>query len=722
MIMATHLKTFLKIIAVGSLGLFAALQVQAQMISLPQWAPPKALYDINFIASKSIPSTLSFSRASTGTYYNSAGTLTTAASGVARFDYDPSNLSYRGLLLEPSATNYVPYSENLSGGSNWYNQQTVLTANATTAPDGTNTASMLAEAAGAGNNQHNSMYYEWPGGPANVSITASIFLKAGTLNQVELFLSGRPGVWSSFVITMQGAGIMTTTGAANGLGSATNYGIQYVGNGWYRAFITIPNDSSGNGLCFLTRIYNNGSSWYDAGAGGGSVYLWGVQYEAGSVPTSYIKTTGASATRAADQLTFASTSLYNKTGGTLFAQFINAGIENGANYRAFGFFGSNVAGTFSQNEISIADQGTATTSAINAGGVTQYSPSGTLYSPGYVNYAALAYTTGSYAYSVNGSAAVTINTGSLPSASPVYGYIGSQPDGNMRVRWIQKVQYYNQRTNNLSLANLSKTDCAHGSLTFTSLGSDQTFTVPTGCTKFFVQAWGAGGGGTQEGDGNGQTGGAGGYTSGYITGTGSFTVIVGSGGGAGDLTASYGGGGASGGPSGGDGGGRSAISLSGTDLLTAGGGGGAGYGGTTGYSGTAENGGSGGGLVGLGVGGSMSGGPGTQSAGGAAGSCCGGTAGIQYIGGIGASTWTGGGGGGWYGGGGGTSAFGDGGGGGGGSGYVGGAGVTLGASISSIVGNPNPPVQDGNYQAGVGVGGITFPATAGGGGLVVITY
>ena len=705
------------------LGTLINLSAQAQMTALPQWVPPKPIYDINFITNKSIPATLTFSRTSSATYYNSAGTLTTAASGVARFDYDPSSLSYRGLLMEPSVTNYLSYSENLSG-TNWYNQQTTLTANATTAPDGTNTASKLAEASGAGANQHDSGYTDWSS-PTNTTLTSSLYLKAGSVNQVELFNNTRTCVWSSFVITLQGAGTMTTTGATNGLGTATNYGIQYVGNGWYRAFITMPTTASNScGYTFLNRIYKNGSSWYDAGTGGDYVYLWGAQMENSSVPTSYIKTTGTAVTRAADQLTMNSTSQFNPKIGTLFAQFINGGIESSSSYRAFGFFGSNSAGTFSQNEISIADQGTSTTSTINKSGTAQFSPSGTLYNPGYVNYAALGYTTGSYAYSVNGSAAVTVNTGSLPTASPVYAYIGSQPDGNMRTRWIQRVQYYDQRYNNYSLANLSKTDCAHGTQAFTATGADQTFTLPTGCTKFFVQAWGAGGGGTNEQDGNGRSGGAGGYTSAFVSGTGSFNIVVGSGGVVGSTASVYGGGAGAGGASGGAGGGRSAVQSSGADIVTAGGGGGSGYGGTTGYSGTNEDGGSGGGLIGLGIGGTQSGGGGTQSSGGSHGGS-GGTSGSQYAGGAGASTWSGGGGGGWYGGGGGGAAWGDGGSGGGGSSYYLGTGVTLGTTLAAPTGSANPVVQDLGYTSGVGVGGTSVyhgSGTSGGGGLVIVSY
>jgi hypothetical protein len=256
------------------------------------------------------------------------------------------------------------------------------------------------------------------------------------------------------------------------------------------------------------------------------------------------------------------------------------------------------------------------------------------------------------------------------------------------------------------------TSAAAGSAVYTCTGQDQTFTVPTGVTSLRVKLWGAGGAGASV-SWAGAVGGGGGYTEAVLTVTPgqTLTMIAGCGGTIGNDQAS-------------GGGGRSAIRLGSTELVTAGGGGGAGYNGS-------HPGGAGGGAYGVlpnsathGYGG----GAGTPDQGGQPGGHYNGctvygtgpAAGTQFAGGRGNGTsngsvaaygggapggvscGSGGGGGGWYGGGGGGSTAG----GGGGSGY--------GPSGSRMIaGTGQQPGNAGDAERwGAGVGGSQLQAGA----------
>ena len=256
---------------------------------------------------------------------------------------------------------------------------------------------------------------------------------------------------------------------------------------------------------------------------------------------------------------------------------------------------------------------------------------------------------------------------------------------------------------------------------FTSTGSSQSFTVPTGVTSISVKAWGAGGGG---GGQAGSSGGGGAYASSTLTVTPGevLSIIVGGGGsgGSGCNTNTGGGAGGSGGngnfgaggnggnagnsgcsAGGGGGGGGTFVLRNSTTLLAAGGGGG---------GGGAESGG-----AGAGGAGGVNGNNGSCSAvGGATG-----TSATERGVNSNQPSWDasagGGGGGGYNGGAAGTPPTCDGQGGGGGGG-----GNSLGTTVNA--GSGTTPGNAGDTDRGIAGNGGNGGGNVGKAGLVIFTY
>ena len=88
------------------------------------------------------------SRATTGTYFNSAGTLVTAPVNQPRLNYNfvGSAWTQPSVLIEPASTNIITYSEQINNAA-WNKiadgSRTGVTANAATAPDGNTTADLV---------------------------------------------------------------------------------------------------------------------------------------------------------------------------------------------------------------------------------------------------------------------------------------------------------------------------------------------------------------------------------------------------------------------------------------------------------------------------------------------------------------------------------------------------------------------------------------------------
>ena len=88
--------------------------------------PPGATLSLSFMQPGTLDPRITFTRASTATYFDATGTMQTAATNTPRWDYDPVTHVLRGLLIEEARTNLLLNSATLG------TQSVTTTAVATT--------------------------------------------------------------------------------------------------------------------------------------------------------------------------------------------------------------------------------------------------------------------------------------------------------------------------------------------------------------------------------------------------------------------------------------------------------------------------------------------------------------------------------------------------------------------------------------------------------------
>ena len=226
-----------------------------------------------------------------------------------RLDYS-GGATCPSLLLEPSRTNLLPYSEYFEGYSN---AGATFTTNSIASPEGVVNATTFE---GDGTLTYIRLAHSITF-PSAGDYTISVFAKAG--NNDFLFLNfegftGSSGVTLAYFDLSDGT--TPTSGAS----------IEAVGtDGWYRCSITATIDAGdlGGNIVLLNTPSTSGVFFPTAGdANGKGVEIYGLQAEAGSYPTSYIPTYGSSVTRSADACNSGSlSSTFDDSQGVLFVEF-----------------------------------------------------------------------------------------------------------------------------------------------------------------------------------------------------------------------------------------------------------------------------------------------------------------------------------------------------------------------------------------------------------------
>jgi hypothetical protein len=419
----------------------------------PLWKTARAVpsLDLRFADNKTLgdassgSNPVTFTRASSGTYVGSNGLIKTATTNEPRFDHNPTTGESLGLLVEEARTNLLLRSEEFDNAS-WSKTNSSAIANSITSPDSLLTADKLVEDTSAGGHV---FVQEISGLPDNTTYTASVFCKAAERNWVAVTVVDKLGilnrVWYNVATGVQG----TTNGTVSAF-SATLFS-----NGWYRLAVSASTSTGAGAGGVRVSLGTADNTAAYTGNGTSGIYLWGAQLEAGAFATSYIPTTTATVTRAADVASITGSnfsSWYNQTEGTVFAEFgpygnggasTNAGIaqlDGGSSANSIRMFGGSTVSPVLDVTVSSANQ-----AYISAGALTSST----------ISKITAAYKVNDFARVFNGPNIGTDASGTVPTVNQMLIANGSGGVGSLNGT-IKRLAYWGTRLPNNILQQITQ--------------------------------------------------------------------------------------------------------------------------------------------------------------------------------------------------------------------------------------------------------------------------
>ena len=258
-----------------------------------------------------------FSRGSIATYVGKDGLIKSAASDVPRIDFSDSTNG--ALLLEPSRTNLLSYSEDFSNA--YWNKFGSSVASGFTSPDGASNAYKLVE--DSANTQHGLLRSNFP---INVQRTLSVFAKKGENDRVFISDYNKFGYTIGVIFNLSSGIVESNQNNSVYL----NPKIESYLNGWYKCSVTWTNTTGLTVPFFGNAI--SGTNLYQ-GDGVSGIYVFGATFEEASYATSYIPSlSGSATTRLADVCNNSGSAQdFNSEEGVLYAEI--SALANDGTYR-----------------------------------------------------------------------------------------------------------------------------------------------------------------------------------------------------------------------------------------------------------------------------------------------------------------------------------------------------------------------------------------------------
>ena len=412
-------------------------------------------------ATSVIPTSPTFtSRASTGTYFDSTGTLQTAAINVARNNYNPASLSTPPLLLiEEARTNSIRNNTGVGAvagtpgtlPTNWVVQLSGLTQ--TVVGTGTSAGISYIDIRVNGTTTSAGGVQIKPDGNAGVI--------AATAAQTWAF-----STWAAVV-----------GGSTNNITGQKLYINEYSAGPTYLRTATVATAILAGGATFarVSGAISTGASTtiiepiivLEAASGAAidiTLRIGLPQLELGAYPTSVIPTTTVAVTRSADLFTQAAvtrsadvasvTTLspwFNATAGSLYAEFTASANANTV-YAALS------TGAMGQNSFYFDNDSGLIRNVVFSSSSSQAAMStGAIGTVGAINKVAGAYTVNDFAVSRNGGASVTDTSGAVPLTMSQLD-IGRNPNAVASTYvngYIRRIAYYPVRLSNANLQALT---------------------------------------------------------------------------------------------------------------------------------------------------------------------------------------------------------------------------------------------------------------------------
>jgi hypothetical protein len=255
------------------------------------------------------PLPFDFSRASSATVVNQSGLIETVGSGEPRIDFLGNTKG--ALLLEPSRTNLVTYSEDFT---QWANTRSSDSNGFVSPTGGTNATKLISDNTASSSHIIKSSNFTILSGQ---KYTYSVFVKANQLNYVRLmFTDDSVSKYLSVFFNLTDGTIGTTSDGSTATLDSSN--IENFGNGWFRCSVSGDLDTitTAHARIYLAEADND---FTIDGDGVSGVYIYGAQIEQGSYATSYIPTSGSAVTRVAETCNNgANDQVINSTEGVLY--------------------------------------------------------------------------------------------------------------------------------------------------------------------------------------------------------------------------------------------------------------------------------------------------------------------------------------------------------------------------------------------------------------------